>query len=267
MARFRLEPGPFRSTTRSTSTCGRRSTRASGGRATGCRPSESWPRHYGCSLITVRRALDELAREERIERTRGRGTFVTRPHRPDLDGPRSFTEEMQHQGLDPGPASSRARTDGRRRVGGRPRDRARRADAVRRAPAAGRRRTAPARAGPSARGAIPRPARARTSRAPPSTSCSASATARRSPGPARRSSRSPCGRARRPARPQSPIAGAPRRGRGLPLTAFRSSTPARTSGATGCATTSNESSARAPDPTTSMPAPWAPRPRRSADNP
>ena len=31
---------------------------------------------YGCSLITVRRALTELAREARIERTRGRGTFV-----------------------------------------------------------------------------------------------------------------------------------------------------------------------------------------------
>ena len=28
---------------------------------------------YGCSLITVRRALGELAREARIERTRGRG--------------------------------------------------------------------------------------------------------------------------------------------------------------------------------------------------
>jgi GntR family transcriptional regulator len=34
---------------------------------------------YGCSLITVRRALDDLSREGRLERARGRGTFVTAP--------------------------------------------------------------------------------------------------------------------------------------------------------------------------------------------
>ena len=57
---------------------------------------------YGCSLITVRRALSELAREQRIERTRGRGTFVLHP-RLDLNfgGNRSFTDEMQTRGLDP----------------------------------------------------------------------------------------------------------------------------------------------------------------------
>jgi GntR family transcriptional regulator len=57
---------------------------------------------YGCSLITVRRALTELAREQRIERTRGRGTFVLHP-RLDLNfgGNRSFTDEMQTRGLDP----------------------------------------------------------------------------------------------------------------------------------------------------------------------
>jgi len=57
---------------------------------------------YGCSLITVRRALSELAREQRIERTRGRGTFVLHP-RLDLNfgGNRSFTDEMQMRGLDP----------------------------------------------------------------------------------------------------------------------------------------------------------------------
>lgn len=57
---------------------------------------------YGCSLITVRRALSELARERRLERARGRGTFVTRPPiELDLDGTMSFTEEMQVHGLDP----------------------------------------------------------------------------------------------------------------------------------------------------------------------
>ncbi len=57
---------------------------------------------YGCSLITVRRALMELAREQRIERTRGRGTFVLHS-RLDLNfgGNRSFTDEMQTRGLDP----------------------------------------------------------------------------------------------------------------------------------------------------------------------
>jgi GntR family transcriptional regulator len=50
----------------------------------------------------VRRALSELAREGRIERTRGRGTFVLRP-RVELDfgGAQSFTDEMQTRGHDP----------------------------------------------------------------------------------------------------------------------------------------------------------------------
>src|SRR3954468_18720824 len=58
--------------------------------------------HYGCSLITIRRALGELVRESRLERTRGRGTFVLAP-RIDVDfaGALSFTEEMQTRGLDP----------------------------------------------------------------------------------------------------------------------------------------------------------------------
>ena len=57
---------------------------------------------FGCSLITVRRALDELRRERRIERTPGRGTFVTAPRlERDLTALTSFTNEMRERGLDP----------------------------------------------------------------------------------------------------------------------------------------------------------------------
>jgi GntR family transcriptional regulator len=65
-------------------------------------PERELARRYGCSLITVRRALDELSRENRLERARGRGTFVqpNRIERP-LNGALTFTQEIQRQGLDP----------------------------------------------------------------------------------------------------------------------------------------------------------------------
>ena len=65
-------------------------------------PERELARRYGCSLITVRRALMELTREQRIERTPGRGTFVLHPRIDrDLVEPMTFTQEMQTRGLDP----------------------------------------------------------------------------------------------------------------------------------------------------------------------
>lgn len=57
---------------------------------------------YGCSLITVRRALDELAREGRLERARGRGTFATAPPIVrDIAARASFADEMRARGRVP----------------------------------------------------------------------------------------------------------------------------------------------------------------------
>jgi len=65
-------------------------------------PERQLAGRYGCSLITVRRALSELTREGRLERTRGRGTTVLRPRiERDFGATMSFTEEMQDRGLDP----------------------------------------------------------------------------------------------------------------------------------------------------------------------
>lgn len=65
-------------------------------------PERELAEHYGCSLITVRRALTELAREGRIERIRGRGTTVLRPRiERDFAESLSFSAEMERRGLDP----------------------------------------------------------------------------------------------------------------------------------------------------------------------
>jgi GntR family transcriptional regulator len=65
-------------------------------------PERQLAARYGCSLITVRRALSELSREARVERRRGRGTTVLRPRiERDFGGTMSFSEEMQDRGLDP----------------------------------------------------------------------------------------------------------------------------------------------------------------------
>ena len=65
-------------------------------------PERQLAERYGCSLITVRRALTELTRESRIQRTRGRGTTVLPPRiERDFGGTLSFTEEMESRGLDP----------------------------------------------------------------------------------------------------------------------------------------------------------------------
>jgi GntR family transcriptional regulator len=57
---------------------------------------------FGCSLITVRRALDELVREGRLERTRGRGTFVTTPPiARNILGPVGFADELRSLGYQP----------------------------------------------------------------------------------------------------------------------------------------------------------------------
>src|SRR5256885_12676349 len=80
-------------------------------------PERQLAERYGCSLITVRRALSELTREGRIQRTRGRGTTVL-PARIERDfgGTLSFTEEMEDRGLDP-PAAAPRRAAGVRRRG------------------------------------------------------------------------------------------------------------------------------------------------------
>ena len=65
-------------------------------------PERQLAERYGCSLITVRRALSELTREGRLDRRRGHGTTVLRPRiERDFGGTLSFAQEMQDRGLEP----------------------------------------------------------------------------------------------------------------------------------------------------------------------
>ena len=100
MARYRLEIGPV--PLHHQVYLDMKSALDSGEHSVGDRlpPERDLAQLYGCSLITVRRALDELAREGRLERRQGRGTFVLAP-RLDVGGldALSFTEEMQRRGL------------------------------------------------------------------------------------------------------------------------------------------------------------------------
>ena len=101
MARYRLEIGPV--PLHHQVYLDLRSALDSGEHRVGERlpPERDLARLYGCSLITVRRALDELAREGRLQRQQGKGTFVLAP-RLDVGvaDSLSFTEEMQRRGLD-----------------------------------------------------------------------------------------------------------------------------------------------------------------------
>lgn len=102
MARYQLEPGPI--PLHHQVYLDLRAAIDAGEWAVGARlPAErELAERYGCSLITVRRALADLAREERLERTRGRGTFVTAPRIVrDLTSTFSFAEEMALRGLEP----------------------------------------------------------------------------------------------------------------------------------------------------------------------
>ncbi len=57
---------------------------------------------FGCSLITIRRALNDLVAQRRIVRMRGKGTFVANlPVERELTALASFTDEMNARGLDP----------------------------------------------------------------------------------------------------------------------------------------------------------------------
>jgi GntR family transcriptional regulator len=102
MARYRLEPGPI--PLHHQVYLDLRAAIEAGEWAAGklLPPERELAKRYGCSLITVRRALGELAREQRVERTRGRGTTVlSQPIDRDFAGSLSFAEEIRRRGHEP----------------------------------------------------------------------------------------------------------------------------------------------------------------------
>lgn len=66
-------------------------------------PESELARSYGVSRLTVRRALDELVRENWLSRRHGVGTFVKKPARATITASKlSFTEQMKAVGRTPG---------------------------------------------------------------------------------------------------------------------------------------------------------------------
>ena len=201
MARFKLEPGPIplhHQVLRDLSAALDGHEWEPGDRM----PTErDLAERYGCSLITVRHALGELVREGRIERTRGRGTFVAQPRIDrDIAGSMSFEEEMKRRGLDPATRLVTGRIEpAGNAVGGLAGPRRGCAGRLSRARQARRWRAAHPRAGASAGRALPRAARLRFR----------ASVALRHPGRALRDAYCPCqgiGRAGEPAGPGSEAA-------------------------------------------------------------
>lgn len=62
-------------------------------------------REYSTSLITIKRALDEIARKGMVRATRGRGTVVTRPQARDRGHVSSWGDTLTGLGRQPGTAS------------------------------------------------------------------------------------------------------------------------------------------------------------------
>ena len=65
-------------------------------------PERSLCEAFGVSRVTLRRALDELAREGYLVRRQGSGTFVARPKITQPLTLSSFSEDMRRRGFTPG---------------------------------------------------------------------------------------------------------------------------------------------------------------------